>query len=324
MNFQSRFSLTSFSESAAAVLNQCSIFIYTVGYEQRSSYFSDMFYNDSAFCGAFVYKDSTDLGKFKDNIQKFRKRGHTSVGTNIEEIRKSLRPAFDSKPTPRTIVVDISCMDRYLLASLFLTIFEMMNAEDVLHVLYTPNEFSEPDFTFPTLNYFGPAVPELNGRVGDFSRECCLIMGLGYEYGASLNVLERLEPAVSYLYLPTGHDDRFLPSVRQANFDFDFGIRNLHFNDFYLANADEAYRDISSIVLALKHSMAIALVPFGPKLFSFICLLVAMENAGDVSFLRYSVNNDKQSSTLKASGITYGVTLSGIDRSRWTRALKDG
>lgn len=324
MSYQSRFSLTSLSESAAAVLSRCSIFIYTVGYEQRSSYFSDILCNESAFCGAFIYEDSTDLGEFKDNLQKFKNNGHTSIGTNIEAIRKSLLIAFENRSEPRTIVVDISCMDRSLLASLFLTIFEMMNVDDILHVLYTPNEFSEPDFTFPTLNYFGPAVPELNGRVGDFSRECCLIMGLGYEYGASLNVLERLEPAVSYLYLPAGHDDRFLPSVKQANFDFDFGIRNLHFNDFYLANADEAYRDISSIVLALKHSMAIALVPFGPKLFSFICLLVAMENAGDVSFLRYSVNNDRQSSTLKASGTTYGVTLSGIERSRWTRALTNG
>lgn len=324
MSHQSRFSITSLSEPTESIFDQCSIFLYAVGYEQRSSYFADLFTNDTAFCGALVYDDSAELGRFEENFKKFSTRKHKNVGLTLEAIRRSLQPAFEDRPSPKTLVVDISCMDRSILANLFLVIFDLIDQTDTLHILYTPNEFSEPEFTFPTVKYFGPAIPELNGRVGDFSRERCLIMGLGYEYGASLNVLEQLEPAVSYLYLPTGYDERFLPSVKKANFDFDFGIRNLHINDFYLAHADEAYRDISSIVLALKHSMAIALVPFGPKLFSFICLLVAMENAGDVSFLRYSVDNDRLSSSLTASGITYGVTLSGIQQRRWSRVLKSG
>lgn len=324
MASRARFMLEPYNGTAEAIASEADIFIYAVGYEARSSFFVDQCHQLPCSFAAVVYTDNTHVGRYSTNLKKFKSRNHANIGYKIEEISEYLKPLLSEDGAGRTVVVDISCLDRTVMSNIFICLFSLCHPLDKFYVIYTPNKYTEPEISFPPLKYFGPATPQLSGSVGELHRQRCLIMGLGYEYGSSLNVLEQMEPSVSYLYRPNGFDDRFIESVEKANFGYDFGERNVHLDDYSLSDTIAVYQDISAIVLSLKHSMSIMLVPFGPKIFSFACLLVALENVGDVAFLRYSVSNDETAGLLEASGEMCGVFLTGVDREFWGRARQRG
>jgi len=324
MEARTRFKLEPYTQTAQSVASEADLFIYAVGYEARSSYFVDQCYQLNCPFAAVVYVDTPHLGRYSSNLEKFKSRNHVNIGYKIEEISERLKLFLADGGSGRTIVVDISCLDRTVMSNIFISLFSLCHPLDRFYIIYTPNKYAEPEISFPPLRYFGPAAPQLSGNVGEIHRQRCLIMGLGYEYGSSLNVLEQMEPSVSYLYRPNGFDSRFIRSVEKANFGFDFGERNVHLDDYSLSDTVAVYQDISAIVLSLKHSMSIMLVPFGPKIFSFACLLVALENVGDVAFLRYSVSNDETANVLEASGEMCGMFMTGIDKEIWGKARLRG
>ena len=46
------------------------------------------------------------------------------------------------------------------------------------------------------------------------------------EYGAALSAIEVIDPDHGFYFYPQGRAPDFPPAVRQANFDFDFGVGN--------------------------------------------------------------------------------------------------
>lgn len=324
MAVNQRFSIEEFNSPLQDIMGSVDLFVYAVGFEQRSSHFVDIAHRFPAQFAAVVYENHKTHGHSMQNQRKFKERGHDKLGPSERQILSYFVDFVKNKERPQSIVVDISCLDRSSLSMIVMCILASIRTSDNLYVIYTPNDFLPPDVDFPPMQYFGPAIPQVSGNVGNTKHNRCLIMGLGYEYGSSLNVLEQLEPSVTYLYRPIGYDTRFIESVAEANFNYDFGETNVHIDDYYLGDMVSVYRDLSSIVLALKHDMTITLVPFGPKIFSFVCLLIALENVGDVALLRYSVSNHRTASELKASGKVCGLLLRGIDNVFWGRALERG
>lgn len=139
-----------------------------------------------------------------------------------------------------------------------------------------------------------------------------MILGLGYEYGISLSVLDTHEPEMSFIFRPNGFDKRFSESMEKANFDYDFGERSYEVIDYNLDDIPGLFNDINSIMVSSKHNYSITCVKFGLKIFSAVCIIAAAMHYPDVTVLRYAMSDAMDPTDARPSGLIVGCILDAL------------
>jgi hypothetical protein len=219
--------------------------------------------------------------------------------------------------TPLRIGIDVSSMDRSVMATVLVSTLRVMKPDDTLVLLYSSAEFVKPSLHLRPIRSIGAAHPAISGLVGDPHLRRALILGLGYEYGVALNVIETHDPDESFIFRPIGADSKYLDWMKKANFDFDFGERRYEIIDYHLANLSALYDTLSSLIFSMKYDTSIVSVPLGPKIFSAICIVVSLLNAPHISVLRYSLYSVATPVDVKASTAVDGIeflALPEVDR----------
>ena len=285
------------------------VFIYAIGYEKRSSFFrsqsprsNSIYAIDYSCAGRGDYDENLSKSKqFNDHIIPYSGR------RILEDLKAKLKLSEDQKN--RRIGVDISCLDRTLMSYVILTLIDVSKRNDEIVFLYTPSKFSKPTLYLPPLKKFAAAIPELAGSVGNPYKSRALIMGLGYEYGAALNVFDILEPEFAHLFYPVGDDKRFLPFVKRANFEFEFGMNDCVVSNYNFTDPVSLHGQMRDIIYSLQPKYTVMIVPFGPKIFSALGILLCLNNKSDCSFMRYSLQDTNSCSTIESSGVTHGFTM---------------
>jgi hypothetical protein len=274
------------------IRSRTDVLLYTVGYESRSRHIVENYEFAKENVLAIVY-GSNQTHSFSKNYEFMNARRFRQCEAESKELQTEISEFIQNRQRDSgslSISVDVSSMDRSIMAAVLLSAVEQMRALDSLSILYTPSQFLQPKLELYPIKAIGAAHPGISGGVADPTRATSLILGIGYEYGISLSILDMHEPDVSFIFRPIGFDDRFLQSVSEANFGFDFGERNYEIIDYRLDSAAALYDSLSSLVVSMKHNTAIICVPFGPKLFSAVCIIVARNHAPDISVLRYSTS----------------------------------
>ncbi|WLA66008.1 hypothetical protein QNN01_03820 [Bradyrhizobium diazoefficiens] len=213
---------------------------------------------------------------------------------------------------PVRIAVDVSSMDRSLMARVLLTVLDGLNDGETMLVLYSPSAYIAPPKDLVPIRNSTAAHPAIAVQVAPPDSGRIALLGVGYEYGVSLNILEAHEPDISFIFRPNGIDERFQQAGREANFGFDFGERNYEIVDYFLNDMAGAYDDISNLIVSTKHNSTIVAVPMGPKILSATMILAGRLHQPQVSVLRYSVASAGHYKDIGAEGVVVGVAVTMI------------
>ncbi|WP_156940742.1 hypothetical protein [Mesorhizobium sp. LSJC265A00] len=273
---------------AGVLSREFDLFIYTVGYERRSAHLRGMI--NAKGNAAYLY-GSSGVMSYDQNLEKFKSFKDTHIHDGISSFKNALQDVIQAKGSAIRVAIDVSCMNRSLLAQCFTAVKHLSDQIELLTVLYAPGKFLEPSGLMMPVRYFGPAIPSMVADVGEPYLGRYLIMGLGYEYGAALSAIEMIEPDYGFYFSPLGHSEAFEPAVRKANFDFDFGISGYRVQPYHVDRPVDLHGMLRDIIDVVVHKANVSIVPFGPKIFSSVALLLALKYPKRVSFLRYSISD---------------------------------
>jgi hypothetical protein len=288
--------------------------IYSLGYEKRSGYIVEHFSDFGGHLLAVEYSENRELS-FDYNGVLTQRVGATRVSDNLEEIEDAVTDLLSKirlKQKNYDIAVDVSSMNRCVMATVLLKLYQAGTVGDRLRLLYAPAKFKEPNVPLLPLTNVIPAHPSISGVIGEPSMGRCVLLGLGYEYGVSLNILDAHEPDMSFIFRPLGFDVRYAESVEEANFGFDFGERNYDIIDYNLTDIANLYDEVNGIILSGKHNTQFTAVPFGPKIFSAVCIITAAIHSPHLAVLRYSMEKIREIKDVEAAGQITGCVLERV------------
>lgn len=147
------------------------------------------------------------------------------------------------------------------------------NAPLMLRLAYTISEFKPPADQIDN-NAIGRVHSMFGGLVRYPRWPRKSIVGLGYEKGKALGAIEYLQLDAEFMWIPNASDTRFIEAVERPNSELLAGEgRRIDYN---VLDPHTTLIDLLSLINELKRDSNPVLLPFGPKMFFFLCLLTSM------------------------------------------------
>jgi hypothetical protein len=269
--------------------------IYAIGYEARSRFIASEF-QDRFAMALGVRLGSQEECSFPSNLAWSSEQESVEIvlGQTETEVRDHVRSwlklVHDKVSGRRMLVgVDISSFPRVHLAAIVseLCIFGSEVSDVVAHFLYAPAEYSAPSTEPSPVVKFGAVTSDFAG-ISDTGFGLASVIGLGYEPDLALAAQQVLDPATTWLAVPRGQDPLYDAAVESANrrvIDICYSTEIWHYS---VSRPFDAFIKLESIVAGLRQTQNVVLVPFGPKIFAVICLLIGLVHAPDVGVWRVS------------------------------------
>jgi hypothetical protein len=179
---------------------------------------------------------------------------------------------------PLKILIDVSCMSRPLIAEVFAGLVIIAQTRDIqLQVAYSLATYAPSPLVWAVPNRtICPVHPAFSGWTSEgASAPLDVVVGLGYERGKALGAVEYLEPRHRWICVPQSPELAYLAEVKQHN-------KNLIDNSkgrvvyYQVLSPVDTYFSLRSLVEGIARGARPVLLPFGPKLFFAVSLLVAM------------------------------------------------
>jgi hypothetical protein len=134
-----------------------------------------------------------------------------------------------------------------------------------------------------------------------------LLLGLGFEYGVSLGLLEQLEPDNAIILVPKGTDIRYDLAVKKANFEFDFGLENVRLVPFQVNQPLALFESLFSICAEASIAHRVIVAPNGPKILAALAVVVGLFRAPNVTVLRASLASQPPTHHVEADGTVVAI-----------------
>lgn len=262
-----------------------------VGYESRSTWLLEQSLIDASSTVGLQFEYNQEL-HFERACEIYSSAGAQLVTFKGEEdlsiLTSKLLGVQDVQNRPARVVIDISAMSRHMIASVLLALTRCCGPHGIeITAHYTPATYSPPGPTAPA-RVAQPIIPELAGWSSRPEAPLGVIVGLGYEGSAAAGALQVLEPSRTWALHPVGFDERFLEAVDEANTDLSVLYDVIRLT--YSVSEPAATRALLRRMLSdLRADYRMALIPFGPKIFSWLCMVTALENGfEEVAVWRFS------------------------------------
>jgi len=178
------------------------------------------------------------------------------------------------------ILLDVSCISRPAIGQLFAGLQAMATIRPIdLCLTYSlaayapsPSVWAAPNRTIR------PVHPAFSGWSAEgASAPVDVVVGLGYEKGKALGAVEYLEPRNRWVYVPQSPESRYLDEVKKHNKHL-IESRKGSVAYYNVLSPLDTYYSLRSLVEGIGRDARPVLLPFGPKIFFAINLLVAMTN----------------------------------------------
>ncbi len=176
-----------------------------------------------------------------------------------------------------SILVDLSCLARQHIGALFAAIKDLAKGGPVdLQIAYSLARFVKPPVHWSTvIRRIAPVNNEFAGWTAAPDNPIELVIALGYEKGKAIGAAEYLEPGDTWLFVPTSPEEKYLREVQVHNKELLLERKSKQLEYEVLAPVD-AYHTLLSLVRGMRNVARPILLPFGPKIFFGLSLLVAM------------------------------------------------
>ncbi len=233
----------------------------------------------------FLKFPDTDLFSYRENVEVARSRSNGDIIEYSESDFLSRLRGFFSDLLPRSVSLDISSMNRTMISAVISCLARLETATEI-SIFYVPANYKSPNVSYSDLFSAGPVLPEFSAFDDESDLPSTVLMGLGYEYGVGLGLINLIEPENAICMFAKGHDRRYEDSVRRANLDFRFPGTNASAVAYDLFDPVSTYQYVSATVRNLLPKYRVSLIPMGPKILASIFVLAAVEHLGDVTLWR--------------------------------------
>lgn len=263
------------------VREELDVLVYGLGYEVRSTVLASKY---TGFTLA-IRMQGPAIHASERNQSFARTSKHIVLHEDLIDLKKAILAKIERSETLR-IGFDISSVNRAVLFDLLSFLAASVRETDSLICYYVSAKFQEPDSRFPQIESFGPSSSVFSGFQSDPTLPLCLILGAGYEAGVSMGMISQLEPRISYCFWGSGNDGRFDRLVKRANVDFKYPGFDVKALEYPLQDARSAFGILESLTYGILKNYRVVIAPMGPKIFSLLAALVAMEHFGMVAVWR--------------------------------------
>jgi len=301
------------------------LIIAVCGYESRSRHILEI-RDDRGLRKIAVGYAAGEAAAFEANRNAFLGAGYTlesvpdsDYETFIESLVRSVRR--DTKSVIR-VLIDISCFTRLRLAQTIEALFESGPFD--LEVFYSLAEFSRPQLEEPQNEYLCPVTEYLSGWTGDVEKAVVLVSGLGYEQMMALGIIEHIDPYDLWLFSPASPIRSYDEEVLVANELLMSSVSNSNVISYPVMQGDILLAKLISLVDSVRRDFRCILMPLGPKVFAFACIVVGCIYR-DVSVWRASAGIHSQPKDKLPSGITSSFRICfGADESKSHDSVSSG
>lgn len=277
-----------------------------LGYEQRCIFIPQKFENKYKQGVCFQFQDRQQFS-YLSNLEFYKNAGFDFIPwtgiCNRDQLIELLMPIDTEDQEARIIqvAIDISAMNRQMVANIIYTLAHTSFKHDFeVSVLYAPAQYTDPVDEMPIMKIAGPVIPEYAGWYINPSDPLYAIIGLGYENGKALGILEFLDVANAWLFKPLGSDESFINKVDAVNHDLISSLGQSKVINYKLSDPYDTFIKLQSLIEGLQKNNRIILIPFGPKLFNVICLILAEIYFDQIAVWRVSAGDQEQPKDHKA------------------------
>lgn len=207
------------------------------------------------------------------------------------------------------VAIDISCLSRSAISEIFSAIKILIPSKRVrLTIGYSLARFEKPsERQYPINQKIAPIHPSFSGWSLDPGSPVDMIVGLGYENGKAIGAVEYLEPRKKWVFIPNSPELKFSKAVRSHNKNLLDSCSIDSVISYEVLNPIDNYFKLVSLLNRLTLDSKPILLPFGPKIFFAICLLVGI-CFEDVAIWDVHDNSDVTTNLKRPSG--HNVLLS--------------
>ncbi|WP_318834182.1 hypothetical protein [Burkholderia cepacia] len=287
------------------------VFIVACGYEARARAAAEEFHNSAKKKLAIGFASQREL-EYETNKTWFESAGFDLIEVGDDSFREALDHYLNqcaSNSEVRQVEVDISCFNRFRLAHLVDALRTSAGPEVTVTFRYSIAEFTPPaEDTAPTVTV-EPVIPQFAGWTTRPDRPPAAIVGLGYEPNKAIGIVDHLEiNNATWAYYPLGPIPEYYQRVLEANQSLlDIIQADGRCQPYDLNEPAQLFHEMNSLVDMLKPHFNTVLIPFGPKLYALVALLVASLN-DDVGVWRVSSGSLEAPVNRKPSGHIVSVS----------------
>jgi hypothetical protein len=176
-----------------------------------------------------------------------------------------------------SILIDLSCLARQQIGDLFAAIKDLAKKGPVdLQIAYSLSRFVKPPMHWSSaIRRIAPVNNDFAGWTATPDNPIELVIALGYEKGKAIGAAEYLEPGETWLFVPKSPEEKYLREVEVQNNELLFEHKTKRLEYEVLSPVD-SYHSLLSLVRGMRNVSRPILLPFGPKIFFGLSLLVAM------------------------------------------------
>jgi hypothetical protein len=291
---------------------ECDLFFHALGFEHRSVELIRQKLVRAKKTVSFAF-ETPGILSYDDNARICETHNTQRIPASANA-RSVVRECLSSmKKSRASVVVDISSLNRRLIAELLLEICASRDLIESFQIVYTPQQYVEPEAGFSKIGPMQAMAPELTAFDSDPDKPIALMLGLGFEYGLGLGLIDLVEPERTVCFKATGFDQRYEDAVKRANFDFQFLTANLLVRSYTLIDPLAAYSELNNVAYGLLSSHRIEIVPLGPKLFTAFAILLSLTFLGQITVLRIPSNMSNPKNAFARDGFVLAdVALSAL------------
>jgi hypothetical protein len=282
------------------------LLVVCLGYETRSLFIADKYRELARHHLALAFQKRL-VGNYDYNRDFYTKNKFTILPFDQDEFcdafnRELVSAITRSEGRPR-ILIDISSMSRPMIATVAVELGRAATALGVEVIfVYCPAVFTKPSNIRHPVAVSQPVIPELAGWSVQPERSVATIVGLGFEYDQALGAIEYLEPAAAWTFIPFGEDVRFDKAVDVANKDLLMGFSSERIVYYDVSDPYKCFVELEALTYGLMDNMRPIIVPFGPKIFALLSVLIGVIHAPNVTIWRVSGDQNGKPEDRVASG----------------------
>jgi hypothetical protein len=193
-------------------------------------------------------------------------------------VQDRLAAAELAVPTDQlSILIDVSCLSRKTIAILIAEVIQISQRRTVkLTLAYSLASYvPPPKVSMATNREVAPVHPAFSGWVTAPGMSVASVVGLGYERDKAIGAVEYLQSSDWWLFEPESPELQYRPQVEEHNKRIIAATPSGRRIIYDVLSPVDTLIGLESLIAGLKKSFKPVLLPFGPKIFFALSLLVS-------------------------------------------------
>ena len=255
------------------------LLICACGYETRATYVADQLVIEAEGRIALGFSAQQEL-QYAANRAWFIAAGFELLDVDENGFSLAVRDALRtivSLDHPLHVAVDISCLNRSRLARLVTELAAVASTAMEVSFIYCIAKYSPPVSDMSATSVVEPVTAEFAGWTTYPDRPPAAVLGLGYEESRAIGIVDHLEITnATWAFVPVGPIAEYSESVDAANSSLYamIGVQGRRIA-YEVTDPASLFRELNSLIELLMTRYNPIIIPFGPKVFALVSMLVA-------------------------------------------------